>query len=334
MPPSAEIEILPLPEVPPELKEAARIGTVVPFIGAGVSQLAGCPGWDAFASNALKFFVENGDISYAKFDQISRLSARVKLSLATELERVYKRRIKFGNLLKPNQTRIDVWQRVHSGLSKLGNTFVTTNYDELLDTLPLGQFSPKDVGHSESEPTNNRHPIFNINDINVSALSIPNAVIHIHGSVLNSDSMVLTTKDYLERYSSHRIDGATPEENPFLTFLEELFDKKTVLFFGYGLQELEILEYVIQKAGHKRGTQGQRETPKHFVIQGYFSHEVEVANTMKSYFLEFGIGLLPFLRDNNDWGQLENVIEHLAREAPVSALLASQKRLDMEALLQ
>ena len=41
------IDEIPLyPPIPDRLRLAAKQGTLIPFIGAGVSQLGGCPGWD------------------------------------------------------------------------------------------------------------------------------------------------------------------------------------------------------------------------------------------------------------------------------------------------
>lgn len=163
-------------------------------------------------------------------------------------------------------------------------------------------------------------------------LDIQNAVFHIHGSAQAPESMVLTTIDYLERYSSHRIDGAAVDkENPFLTFLQTLFRLKNVLFIGYGLSELEILEYVIQKGVDRQRHNG--EELQHYVLQGFFSHEVELARSLDSYFRQFGIGLLPYSRDKRDWEQLTEVIEYLARELLPGPVLALPKRREMEELL-
>lgn len=42
-------EILPIPEFPEALREAAQLGKLIPFVGAGASRIAGCPGWNEFA---------------------------------------------------------------------------------------------------------------------------------------------------------------------------------------------------------------------------------------------------------------------------------------------
>ena len=60
--------------------------------------------------------------------------------------------------------------------------------------------------------------------------------------------MILTTQDYIRHYANDRRADGPEGENRVLTFLEFLFSEKNVLFIGYGLEELEILEYVIGKA--------------------------------------------------------------------------------------
>jgi hypothetical protein len=52
----ADDELLLVPSVPDALREAARLGTLIPFIGAGISRLAGCPTWAQFADGAFTCF--------------------------------------------------------------------------------------------------------------------------------------------------------------------------------------------------------------------------------------------------------------------------------------
>ena len=322
------------PDVPEALKLAARRGNIVPFVGAGVSQLAGCPGWDAFANGALKFFVDNGKLTYAQYDQMARLHSRIKLSLALDLERRYSKTIDFRALLKSQDHKHSFGQRAYEGLAQIGSTIVTTNYDEWLDA-PIPETSGLAALDSSSAPLSvSRKSIYHRNEIDTRALDQKDTVIHIHGSVMDRDSMVLTTTHYLDLYASHRVDGRGDGENRFLTFLQELFRFKSVLFVGYGLGELEILEYVVQKAGRARPENAETEAPRHFIVQGFFSHEIEVAHSLEAYYLQFGIGLLPFSRDEQDWAQLVDVIEYMSREIPAHSILPSQILQEMEDLLR
>ena len=72
--------ILPIPTVPPGLREAAQRGVLIPFIGAGASRLAGCPTWGEFADKALKACVDEEKLTHGQLAQIDHLTPRVKLS--------------------------------------------------------------------------------------------------------------------------------------------------------------------------------------------------------------------------------------------------------------
>ena len=66
--------IKPIPDPPKGLREAALRGTLIPFVGAGASRIAGCPNWSEFADGALRFFVEQGKFSHGQLAQISYLN--------------------------------------------------------------------------------------------------------------------------------------------------------------------------------------------------------------------------------------------------------------------
>ena len=324
-----------IPDVPPGLREAAHRGILIPFIGAGVSILAGCPGWAKFADGALRCLIDKDKFSYSQLDQISHLNPRVKLSLARALEKEHSIAIDFRTLLHPSERmEHEKGRRLYGSLFKLGKVFVTTNYDEWLDEeipepmlSPAAKLDPTQV--SRHEPMNVIHKI---DGLTLASLDQPNTVIHLHGSVRDSTKMILTTQDYVRHYANDRFTGEASKENPVLTFLEYLFNNRTVLFIGYGLEELEILEYVILKARRPPGSDPAE--IKHYIIQGFFSHEEELKRSLELYYLkECGIKLLPFLRDQKDWDQLLEVLDEFARLIPVAEPLELQKRQDLENLL-
>ena len=96
------------------------------------------------------------------------------------------------------------------------------------------------------------------------------------------------------------------------------------MFVGYGLDELEILEYVILKA------KGLRSGP-HFILQSFFSHELDLANSLADYYKnECGVLLIPFQRDLRDHEQLIDVIESFARDLKVGPMLNQERRVRMD----
>jgi len=328
-------DILPIPRIPGGLREAAQRGTLIPFIGAGASRIAGCPGWSEFADGALRCLVDEGKFSHKQLAQIGHLNPRVKLSIALGLEKEHATRINFRKLLHPSGQKDNAkGQKLFGSLCRLGKTFVTTNYDEWLDE-EIG--IPVVAADATSDPAapatvNPRKIIHKVHDLTPANLNQPNTVIHLHGSLMDPDGMVLTTQHYVRHYANDRLSGNADKENRVLTFLEYLFQQKTVLFVGYGLEELEILEYVILKARRLPGTEPSE--AKHYLLQGFYSHEHELMRSLTRYYLEeCGIQLIPYLRDHKDWDQILDVLEEFARTAPASNPLYVQEFKEMRDLL-
>jgi hypothetical protein len=326
-------EIPLIPDLPSGLREAAVRGRLIPFVGAGASMIAGCPNWTEFANRSLQFFIDQGTFTHSQLDQIKNLHPRVKLTLALSLERQHKTRIDFRRVLYPDGRQDNPkGRRLYASLSYLAKTFVTTNYDEWLDK-EIGTASLSVAVGGDATPgitENVRSVIYKVDDLTAVNLNRPNTVIHLHGSILDPNNMILTTRDYVRHYANDRMSEAA-RENIVLTFLEDLFRQKTVLFVGYGLEELEILEYAISKARLGEGD-GAKEI-RHYLLQGFFSHEYEVMKSLSLYYLECGIQLIPFLRDQKNWDQLIDVLEAFGKQAPASEPMKLEKLSQMEGLL-
>ena len=86
-------DLPPIPKIPEGLRLAASEGRLVPFVGAGVSMLAGCPSWDDLADQALKSFVDANILDHGQYEQIRTLRPRIKLSIAQELEALHRKGI-------------------------------------------------------------------------------------------------------------------------------------------------------------------------------------------------------------------------------------------------
>ena len=106
-------------------------------------------------------------------------------------------------------------------------------------------------------------------------------VVHIHGCLQATESMIMTTSQYLTHY-----------ENRFVQeFLGELFEKHTVLFVGYGLEEAEILEHIL-----RRGKVSSQSVRQRFLLQGYYSDQENLFKWMQKYYQDsFGVHLQGFL---------------------------------------
>ena len=308
------VPIPPIPRIPDGLRQAAQRGRLVIFVGAGVSKLAGCPDWPEFADAALHDLVLQGKFSHGQFAQVSHLHPRVKLSIALRLGREHNAPIAFHSILHPRGKTHEKGRRLYTNLSKLGNKFVTTNYDEWLDE-PFSIPVKPSADSSTATTLQPRTVIHRVKEIIPSKINNANVVIHLHGSVKHPDGMILTTQDYVRHYANDRGTGEPNAENRILTFLDYLFREKTVLFVGYGTEELEILEYIITKAKQPQNSEPE---VKHYLVQGFFLHEQELARNLDGCYRESGIQLIPFSKEQKGWDQLLDVVERFARDMPTS----------------
>jgi len=160
-------------------------------------------------------------------------------------------------------------------------------------------------------------------------------VVHLHGSVDDPAGMIMTMQEYLNHYRNDRRLADAENENRVLTFLEDLFQHKNVLFIGYGLEELEILEYVILKARANAELKpgATPRSPRHFMLQGFFSYQHELVISLEGYYRECGIELIPFQLDERNWRQLIEVVEHFAGQIQARPPLLLAQHQHMEALL-
>jgi len=95
--------ILPMPAIPDGLREASQRSVLIPFIGAGVSRLAGCPTWAGLADGALKECIAANKFTYGQLEQIKHLPPRVKLSIARGLEEQHGFAIALSNVMSRHQ---------------------------------------------------------------------------------------------------------------------------------------------------------------------------------------------------------------------------------------
>lgn len=272
----------PLPEVPPEIENAAQSGELVIFVGAGISRLVNCPSWDGFADKVLEQLVPSG-IDYYELSQINGIrDPKKRLSVAKIIARKKGLKIDYSSIfsvpLGPDN--------VYSYLNSLNSSFVTTNYEKYLSPESRSA-DPEDEWRFYK-----REQLLRVN------LDKNGNVVHLHGCLDDPDNMVITTKDYLEHYSSEEVQ----------TFLTYLFETKTVLFLGYGLEEIEVLEYILQ-----RGRVSERSAEKRirrYIVQGFFNAEMALYDLLKEYYQEsFMTELIGFPKDYKNY---DNQIDILA----------------------
>lgn len=291
-----------IPSVPTAVIKAARQAKLVIFVGAGVSRLAGSPSWNEFADRLMKELVRKELLSFAELNQLNALHPRTKLSIAIDLCQANDIRPDFREILMKKvsqETNTEIFSRIYS----LGVPLVTTNYDDWLDQLAekdrpnnalIEVASGPESEIADPGPRMKGRVFYRKDDFTVEKLDTSGSVLHLHGSLREPESMVLTTRQYLEHY----LDGKV------MTFLERLFEKYIVLFIGYGLEEAELLEHIIRK-----GKSTSMPSINHYWLFPGFSHQGEFFRHLERYYrVNCNVALVNYCIDKRGYGQLETVV--------------------------
>ena len=279
---------------PDEIIQAGLNGELVLFIGAGASMLLGLPSWAGLATQALEELRKNGFLNYSEINQLKSLDPKKQLSIAYLIAEDEGNNYKID--LRKYLNGKNEGSSIYKSINDIGCPCITTNYDELL--------APRFIETKNGSTT--ATPIIRISERDqffAKLLNEPGTVIHLHGAISKPETMIITTKDYLEHYDHENVQE----------FLGELFEKKVVLFLGYGLEEAEILEHIL-----RRGAVKATRNRKRFALQGFFrSQQPLYENLFKYYEKSFGVHLLGFIRDHTDYKGLEKIIKTWADQIEI-----------------
>ena len=128
-----------------------------------------------------------------------------------------------------------------------------------------------------------------------------------NGTEDDKKTLVFTVDDYLLAYQRRK-------ELP--AFLQQLMQKKVVLFLGYGLGEFEILNSVFDSVNPN--------STKHFLLEGFFHYQQELCNAKAEYYSSLGIKLVAFSKDNHGYKQQQDIIHNWIEELKSKAIYNSK----------
>jgi len=277
---------------PDEITQAALNGDLVLFVGAGASRLVGLPSWAGLAASALEELRTQGLINFSEIAQLETLDPKKQLSIAYSIAEDNAYKLDLSHYLN----RKADGDSIYKAINDIGCSCVTTNYDELL----APRFIETKDGSTTAAPLNR---VANKEKFFPSLLNEPGTVVHLHGVISQPQTMIVTTKDYLEHYDHENVQE----------FLGELFYRKTILFLGYGLEEAEILEHILRRGSASRS--GER---KRFALQGYFVSQTPLYQNLHAYYEKsFGVHLLGFVRDHEDYARLDGIMKDWAPKIDV-----------------
>lgn len=266
-----------IPPIPYEIVDAIQNEKLVVFIGAGASYLVGCTLWKDLADELLKVCKDAGCIDYRDYISFRRVSdCRKKITVSYEKLVKNDKEDMFWEVMAKT-LRYDEEQVGRQNVYKLimalqPKFYVTTNADEFLDQMLYRS-----------------HIIWRKEDITDQKIE-KNKLFHIHGSVKELREVIFKLPDYLARYQSEE----------FISFLKKVFHEHTVLFIGYGLNELELMEYMNLKTGSKLNA---------VMLSMYNFSDRDQIPLDADYYGTMGIKMLPYFADQGEYKyQLEKVL--------------------------
>lgn len=301
--------------------DAAKHGELVVFVGAGASKLCGSPDWRGFANQVVDALEKAGKLNFLEADQLRGLGdARRTLSIALTLAKEHGVDIDYDGILHPPKPAA-IGAELYELLSSLRPVFVTTNYDKWLDEAGPEELTTEPPEESESQPVKGptKRPKYYLREhLTSDRLTERGAVIHLHGTYTEPSSMVVSLKDYIAHYADERVQA----------FLSEMFRNYTVLFVGYGLAELEVLDHIVRS--NESLAKGAAEE-RHFLLYAHRSTESVQTQFMTHFFRDqCGVLVIPYCIDSKGYQELVEVFKAWSPELDVRdpTLLDFQARLD------
>ena len=272
-----------IPEVPEEIKAAVDSDTLAVFIGAGVSRLLGCEGWDSLAKNLVRRCLKDKIINFKESETLSSNSDHKKtITICFHLFNNNGHTDIFHEEMKKSlkEGGIPETPNIYDDIHNLRGLFITTNADTHFDKL----FHPPNI-------------LFKLNDFKDENLNKTN-LYHIHGSINDKDSLVFTVTSYFKQY----------QDKNFRNFLTKIFNEYTVLFLGYGITEFEILDFILRD-NIKRAA-----FPRHYMLSPFYKGEENILDFEQIYYNELGITVLGYEKDTKGFHQLTDILKRWNEE--------------------
>lgn len=306
-----EITELPVITDYAEILKAAESGKLLVFVGAGVSRIIGGPSWQELAWRYLKFVHEECDITYSEYKHLKKQDSRKLLSICAELARQKGKIFDFDKHLEDDveldsNPKYKKYSDIYQILEDFSCPYITTNFDGFLDKGYSSMPSVKESANAKKIITG-KNVIYHYEDVQDPDLLKSGDVVHIHGSIHDKKKrgLVLTISDYFNAYSR---DTKGKKKHTYLPdFLTDVFKKYVVLFIGYGLEEFEILEYIVNNNENVKDK-------RHYILYPFLKEEGNVVHLQETYYAQLGVNLIPYSISNIGYEQLYFVLKDWSGE--------------------
>ena len=278
-----------IPDIPDQIVDAVNRNTLAVFIGAGVSKTLGCDGWNDLSERLINRCIRTGnsngspclgeqgaDVLKGYNDNKKKITICERILDKSGCEAAFFDEIEESLKADPDKLKI---RNIYDELPGFRALFITTNMDEHFDV----KFIPSKIAYQAEDFVKELDR---------------NKLYHIHGKLSDPTSMVLTIPQYLTRYN-------TPE---FQNFLKSIFAKYTVLFIGYGMEEFELLDFIVGKC-----KPSEKIEQKHYTLKSFKPGEERTLKFEEHYYNSMGISVIPYVETDN-YERLCDVIRVWNRE--------------------
>jgi hypothetical protein len=272
-----------IPDIRDQIVDAVNRNTLAVFIGAGVSRTLGCAGWDKLSERLIDRCTETkisdgspclgeqgADVLKGYNDNKKKITICERILDKSGCEAAFFDEIEESLKADPDKLKI---RNIYDELPGFRALFITTNMDEHFDV----KFTPPKIAYRKEDFVKELDR---------------NKLYHIHGKISEPASMVLTIPQYLTRYNTQE----------FKDFLTSIFAKYTVLFIGYGLEEFELLDFIVGKY-----RSSDKLELKHYILKGFKPGDGRTLKFEECYYNSMRIAVIPYI-ENDNYGRLYDVI--------------------------
>lgn len=298
--------------------KALKNGKLIIFVGAGMSVHLGMPSWRGFALKYLEFIYKNKQMTLMDFKTKESLKTEDTKKLLSICQYIAKKNLLEKELAEEYKSwfmtnKSDVLKgRLYEKLYRLNAIYLTTNYDNALDLIAEDYNEPivsDNTNDSKTHDNGSKKVYYDISEFNKDILK-PQNVIHVHGSIRDISTMVISYGDYIERYGRNsKINNRLSEI--YSQFMSEIFNEKdyVVLFIGYGLEEIEILQFLFE--GTTKKDHRPHPNSRYLILPCYSDDYLKVSYLSDYYKHNFSVNIIPCDISEKGYDILEDVIDHL-----------------------
>lgn len=272
-------------QIPKDLIEQIAKSRAVAFIGAGLSQGAGLPGWPQLLKQMMDWGEQNG-VTINHRDKLEDHIKRGELLMTAKALRKQLGKNAFHQFMREEFLKYETKPTAaHQLLPKIPfSAVLTTNYDKLLEAVYVNPSIPS-FTHMD-------YP-----ELSMALRSGEFYLLKLHGTIDRIESIVLGTTDYREVIHNNRA---------YRQYLNTLFSSKTVLFMGYGLSDPDINLFLdeLKSTFHDY-------TATHYALM----NTTDVGPVKQDFFEEdYNIKVLPYTPSKAHHPEVESFLKELAKE--------------------